>query len=290
VAYVVETIFVEPSELREEEGGRCLLQHREEWIPVVYLHQILGGDPPLPLQRTRDPSVSQARQPIIVIQFGDVRFGVTCTRVVGPRVIVLKQLGPLLSRHPLFAAATISGSAKVQFVLEVGALAQIAVESLHGARRAGSQPGVPAPVRRADEPRVLVVDDSRSIRAALEHILRNAGYAVDVAADGWEAWERLQLRGYDLLLTDLEMPRLHGYELIAKCRKTQALAQMPILVLTSRTAEQNRLVSLEHGADGFLSKPINRRLVLQQLEEVMERAESVILAGVMQARQPTEEG
>lgn len=242
---------------------------------MVYLHQILGGDPPLPLQRKRDPSVSQARQPIVVLHFGDARFGVTCTRVVGPRVIVLKGLGALLSRHTLFAAATISGSSKVQFVLEVGALARIAVTGLHGARAAGA-----APLSRHDEPRILVVDDSRSVRAAMEHILRNAGYAVDLAADGWEAWERLQLRAYDLLLTDLEMPRLHGYELIAKCRKAQALAQMPILVLTSRTSERNRLRTFERGADGFLAKPINRTIVLDQIARLLERAEPVLPAGV----------
>jgi chemotaxis protein histidine kinase CheA/ActR/RegA family two-component response regulator len=274
VAYVTETIFVEPGDLREEEG-RCRLEHRGNWIPVVYLHQILGGDPPLPLQRKHDPSVSQARQPIVVLHFGDAHFGVTCTRVVGPRVIVLKGLGALLSRHTLFAAATISGSSKVQFVLEVGALAQLAVTGLHGARAAGA-----APLSRQDEPRILVVDDSRSVRAAMEHILRNAGYAVDLAADGWEAWERLQLRAYDLLLTDLEMPRLHGYELIAKCRKAQALAQMPILVLTSRTSERNRLRTFERGADGFLGKPINRTIVLEQIEQLLDRAEPVLPVGV----------
>jgi len=96
---------------------------------------------------------------------------------------------------------------------------------------------------------------------------------VDVAADGWEAWERLQLRSYDLLLTDLEMPRFHGYELIAKCRRSPGLQNLPILVLTSRTAEQNRKVAMARGADGFLAKPINRRLVLQQIGYYIQNPE-----------------
>ncbi|MBW2534943.1 MAG: response regulator, partial [Deltaproteobacteria bacterium] len=78
-----------------------------------------------------------------------------------------------------------------------------------------------------------------------------------------------QVRGYDLLLTDLEMPRLHGYELIARIRRTPALAELPILVLTSRTAEQSREQALARGAGGFLPKPINRRLVLEHVRELL---------------------
>jgi chemosensory pili system protein ChpA (sensor histidine kinase/response regulator) len=269
VAYTVETVFAEPSDLRSHVvgGSSCELRHRGEWIPTLHLHRILGGDPPLPLQRTHDPTVSQARQPVIVLQFGDLRFGVTCTRVVGPREIVLKRLGRLLAQIPLFAAATISGSSKVQFVLDISVLARLA--------RSGSkvEPGAVDPDSTHGRARILLVDDSRSVRAALGQILRTAGFAVDTAADGWEAWERLQLRAYALLLTDLEMPRLHGYELIAKCRRTKALETMPILVLTSRTAERNRKVALERGADGFLAKPINRRIVLRQIEDLLQKPE-----------------
>lgn len=268
VAYTVETVFAEPSDLRSnvEGGSYCKLHHRGQWIPTLHLHRILGGDPPLPLQRTQDPTVSQARQPIIVLQFGDLRFGVTCTRVVGPREIVLKRLGRLLARIPLFAAATISGSSKVQFVLDISVLARLASSS-------PTVPIVEDPDSTHGRARFLLVDDSRSVRAALGQILRTAGFSVDMAADGWEAWERLQLRAYDLLLTDLEMPRLHGYELIARCRRTPALEKMPILVLTSRTAERNRKVALERGADGFLAKPINRRIVLRQIEDLLQKPE-----------------
>ena len=121
----------------------------------------------------------------------------------------------------------------------------------------------------AGGPRVLLADDSRSIREAVAQILRGAGYSVDVAADGWEAWERLQLRSYDLLMTDLEMPRLHGYDLIAKCRGATALAGLPIIVLTSRTAERNREAALKRGATDFIAKPINRRVVLEHVRALL---------------------
>jgi chemosensory pili system protein ChpA (sensor histidine kinase/response regulator) len=119
---------------------------------------------------------------------------------------------------------------------------------------------------------VLLADDSRSIREAVAQILRGAGYSVDVAADGWEAWERLQLRSYDLLVTDLEMPRLHGHELIARCRSTPALRGLPIVVLTSRTAERSREAALHKGASGFIAKPINRRVVLEHIRSLLRPA------------------
>jgi chemosensory pili system protein ChpA (sensor histidine kinase/response regulator) len=255
VGYVLETQFVDPqTELRESADGAAEVRARERWIPLVQLHRVLGGDRPRPLQRA---SKGPARQPVITMIYGDIQFGITCRRVVGPREIVLKQLGPILAALPLFSGATVSGSSKVQFVLDVAVLAQFA-----RSRRSGDLS--PA---TGEEVRVLVVDDSRSIRAAVSHILHTRGYTVDVAADGWEAWERLQMRSYDVLITDLEMPRMHGFELIAKCRRTSGFESLPILVLTSRTAAESRELSLKKGATSFLPKPINRRVLLKWVRE-----------------------
>jgi CheY-like chemotaxis protein len=184
---------------------------------------------------------------------------------VGPREIVLKGLGALLNPNPLLAAATVSGSNKVQFVLDVGFLARAVTL---GPRLAGAAAGEPdsAPrARRQTRPRVLLVDDSRSIREAVSHILRSGGYAVDTAADGREAWEKLQLRAYDVLLTDLEMPRLHGLDLIARCRDSAPLGGLPIVVLTSKTSDENRAAAHQRGADAFLTKPVSRRHLLREV-------------------------
>jgi chemotaxis protein histidine kinase CheA len=263
VSRVVETVYADPAELRDDPALGRQVETRAGWLPLLHLHDLLGGDPPLPLQRTRNPSASQARQAVIVVQAGDLRFGVTCTRVIGPREIVLKPLGRLLSGLSLFAGATISGSSKVQFVLDAATLARLAL----------GPPRLPEAGESAVGPaRILLADDSRAVREALAHILRGAGYSVDTSADGWEAWERLQLRAYDLLVTDLEMPRLHGYELLGRCRSTPGLlAAMPILVLTSRTAERNRRTALERGASAFVAKPINRRVLLDQIHSLLGR-------------------
>jgi chemotaxis protein histidine kinase CheA/ActR/RegA family two-component response regulator len=264
VSHVVETVYADPAELREDPAIGHQVLTRRGWLPLLHLHDLLGGDSPLPLQRTRNPAVSQARQAVIVVQVGELCFGATCTRVIGPREIVLKPLGRLLSGLTLFAGATISGSSKVQFVLDAVTLSRLA---LGGAR----SPQLEAATIASEPGRILLADDSRAVREALAHILRGAGYSVDTAADGWEAWERLQLRAYDLLVTDLEMPGLHGYELLDRCRAATGLSAMPILVLTSRTAERNRQLALEHGASSFVAKPINRRVLLDQIKGLIRR-------------------
>jgi chemosensory pili system protein ChpA (sensor histidine kinase/response regulator) len=193
---------------------------------------------------------------------------VTCDKVVGPRQIVVKSLGPLLKPLPLYAGATISGAGKVQLILDLAALAaQLGRDGPLVPRMDLSEP-VPLPERRA---RILVADDSRSVREAVSMILSSAGYRVDAVPDGWEAWEALQDGAYDLLLTDLEMPRLAGYELIAKLRRDVDLRALPVLVISSRGAQPSRARAEVAGAQGFIAKPINRRTIVDRVAEALRR-------------------
>lgn len=262
VAYVVETLVVEPSALVMDDD-RSTLRWRDAEIPVLFLHRFLGGDPPLPLLRANDATLPPARLPLIILQSGQHIFGVTCTRIVGPREIVLKPVGPLLSRFPIFSGATISGSSKVQFILDMATFARIATDQ---------HPSDSLPVRTLCQPRILLVDDSRAVRTAVGNLLRSHGFSVDTAADGWQAWEQLQLLQYQLLLTDLEMPELHGLHLITKCRKSPELSAMPIVVLTSRTSGIKRKQALERGANDVVAKPITRRIIMQQIEPFLRKS------------------
>ena len=122
-----------------------------------------------------------------------------------------------------------------------------------------------------DHPRLLLADDSRAVREVVMHLLRDAGYQVDAVTDGWEAWRLLKKHRYDLLVTDLEMPRLHGYELISRCRAAAEFKTLPIIVLSSRTGSRSRNQALERGADVFVAKPVNRQLVLRQVAQLLGR-------------------
>jgi chemotaxis protein histidine kinase CheA/ActR/RegA family two-component response regulator len=263
-ARVDETIDVTPADVQLGDDER--LRFRGQWLPLVRLGALLGVPPP--------PGASERRAALVMTAVlgpasdgrapSTLRFAATCDRVIGPREIVVRSLGPLLSRLPIYAGATISGAGKVQLILDVTRLAQIADEGMHAAR----------PERALGPPRVLVVDDSRSIREAASLILAQGGFAADVVADGWDAWELLQDRPFDALVTDLEMPRLDGWELIARVRRSAELARLPIVVVSSR-AEQTRLRVLAAGADAVVEKPLRRKPLLEAIDQaVSERATS----------------
>ena len=251
-SHVVETGPVAPADVRSTpEGERMVLRGRT--LPLVRLGALLGEPPP--------PGPS-TRRSAVVLDWEGMRFGMTCDKLVGPREIVVKGLGPLLGALPLFAGATISGAGKVQLILDVATLAQHAGSPVSlGARPTGAVGG----------PRVLLADDSRSLRETAALLLAQGGYRVETVADGWEAWELLQDRRFDILLTDGEMPRLDGYELTAKLRRHPALRAMPVVVMTSRAAEPSRARALAAGADQFLPKPLRRKPLLDAVAEAIAR-------------------
>jgi CheY-like chemotaxis protein len=183
------------------------------------------------------------------VRYAGRNFLITCDKVIGPRTIVVRPPGPLIGLIPIYAGVTASGAGKAQLVLDLGALAEMAY--------ATSTP-ISAPPRRG-QPRVLVVDDSRLAREAGVRLLAAAGYQSVAAEDGWEAWEVLSERRFDAVVTALEMPRLDGYQLIARIRREATLRGLPIIVLSSRTSQAARERALAAGANVFLPKSRHRR-------------------------------
>src|SRR5262249_18044146 len=158
------------------------------------------------------------------------RFAITCDKAIGVREIVVKSMGPLLAPLSLYAGATISGAGKVQLILDAAVLAKMAYPAAEAPAHEDSGAGiVPAP---AEVPRILVADDSRAVREAIVRMLASEGYVVDAAVDGAEAWAMLGEVRYDLLVTDVDMPRLAGPELLAKARERFPLLR--VMVISSR--------------------------------------------------------
>jgi len=243
--HVVETTSVE--------ADATTVAGRHEQLPVVRLEQVLS-DP------TSPPAEPQRRAGVVVTYAGK---GLVCTvdKVVGPREIVVRPLGPLLAPLPLYAGATISGSGKVQLILDPAALVRLAYP--------GSpmidlpSPSAPSPQTLAG--RALVVDDSRAIREALTAMLSREGWIVDVAEDGARAVQMAQQLRYDLVVTDLEMPRLGGFELIGRLRENRTTAATAVVIVTSRASPENRRRARDLGVRALVAKPITRRKLLEAL-------------------------
>ncbi|MFH2009928.1 MAG: Hpt domain-containing protein [bacterium] len=251
VRWVVETRSVRTSDVVRHRG-RDAIPHRDQIIPMLRLADVLGTD----------EQILGKFIPTIILRHLDYDFALAVDKLIGPREIVLRKLGPLLEPLDIYSAATISGAGKVQLVLDVPMLQEWA--SAWRTLPRAAQRFLPDAPRR-----ILVCDDSRSIREVVSRILQAEGYGVELAHDGWDAWERMAGRPVDLLLTDLEMPRMDGYALIEKVRKAPDYERLPILVLSSRTGEENQRRAKRAGADGFLYKPVNRRVIIARIQELL---------------------
>lgn len=220
-----------------------------------------GSIPLLRLQPLFGVEIPPGRRGIALsMRYGSRRFAITCDRVIGPRTIVVRPVGPLLDGLSLYGGVTISGAGKAQLVLDLATLAELAHTPV---KPAG------APLRRG-HPRVLVVDDSRLSREAAARMLASSGYHPITAEDGWEAWEMLGERRFDAVVTDLEMPRIDGFELIARIRREPTLRGLPVVVLSSRTSRASRERALAAGANAVLPKGPSKRGLSEALAALVE--------------------
>jgi chemotaxis protein histidine kinase CheA len=241
--HVLETMEVEV-EPGAEGGLPAQLRVQSASVPLVPLHAALGAAPP-----------AAGRVPAVIIDYASRRLALTCDKIVGPREIVVKSLGPLLSPLPLYAGGTISASGKVQLILDPAALVRMAYPDAAAPRAA----------RISSAGRVLVADDSRAVREAMALLLERAGYQVDSAASGLAAWRMLGRAHYDALVTDLEMPEMGGVELIERLRADPVLAPLPVVVVSSRVTEAARARALALGAVDVLDKPVSTEALLAAL-------------------------
>jgi len=237
--HVVDTVLVD--------AGATTAPFRHEQLPVVRLEQLLGhgGGPD--------------RRPGVVVSFAGKSLVCTVDKIVGPREIIIKPLGPLLAPLTLYAGATISGSGKVQLILDP---AQLVHRAYPDAPMAITDP-VTSPTVLAG--RALVVDDSRAIREAMTSMLGREGWIVDVAEDGARALQMTKQLRYDLVVTDLEMPELGGFDLIARLRKDDRFKTTPVVIITSRANPEHRRRARDLGVRALVAKPITRRKLLEAL-------------------------
>jgi chemosensory pili system protein ChpA (sensor histidine kinase/response regulator) len=210
--------------------------------------------------------------PILVLQVGGQRLVVQVDEVLTQEEVVVKSLGALLRGHPMFAGVTFRGTGQAVLILDVpsmvdralgrDAVVRAAVSPARGApaQVAFAPPAELAPPVDPSRPlHVLFVDDSVSVRKVAERALKELGVQVTLATDGVDALDKLRNGRFDLVFTDLEMPRMHGYELIRELRFLPAYRAMPVVVVTSRSGKKHRDEAHALGASEYLTKPFTSR-------------------------------
>ena len=219
------------------------------------------------LQASRQSSEVQAKATqVVIFRSAAQRIALHVDEVLGNREVVVKNLGPQLSRLPGLAGMSVLASGAVVLIYNPVALAAVygpqargwSVDRLEVPAGGETADAVKAPVLMAAAPQVpliLVVDDSITVRRVTQRLLQREGYRVVMAADGLQALERLQDERPAVVLSDIEMPRMDGFDLARNIRADARLAGLPIVMITSRIAEKHREHAMSLGVDHYLGKP-----------------------------------
>ncbi|QSQ46685.1 Hpt domain-containing protein [Xanthomonas translucens pv. translucens] len=205
----------------------------------------------------------QMQVPLLLVRAGDLRAAVAIDQVLGNREIVVKPVGLQIASVPGIYGATITGDGRVVVILDVAPLV----------RRYLAQPARPvveaAPTEQRRVPLVMVVDDSLTMRKVTSRVLERHNFDVIVARDGIEALERLDERVPDLMLLDIEMPRMDGYELATAMRADPRYRAVPIVMITSRSGEKHRQRAFEIGVQRYLGKPYQELDLMRNVYDLL---------------------
>ena len=205
--------------------------------------------------------------PVAVFRSAGQRLAVHIDEVLGNREVVVKNLGPQLARMPGLAGMSVLASGAVVLIYNpvalgtvygerVRAMAQAATaEAAQATEEGGALAAPPLPVAAARLPLVMVVDDSITVRRVTQRLLKREGYRVVLASDGLDALEKLQDELPLVVLSDIEMPRMDGFDLARNIRGDKRLHSLPIIMITSRIAEKHREHARQLGVDHYLGKP-----------------------------------
>ncbi|HVF73919.1 MAG TPA: hybrid sensor histidine kinase/response regulator [Acidimicrobiales bacterium] len=243
----------EHAPLRHAEG-RLSVQVGSQAVPVSDLGAVLGADEP-------------AEGPVVVVSGVTRRHAFRVDRLVGQRDVVVKGLGRLLPRLDVLAGASVEPDGSILVVLDAPGLIDRARSRRE--RPSTSGPALSTPRRGT----ILVVDDAMTVRELQRSILERAGYAVRTADDGVSALARLAEEPADLVMTDVEMPRMDGFALTEAIRAQPSTATIPVLILTSRAGDEDRQRGLEAGADGYIVKSaFDESGLLAAVERLLGRA------------------
>ncbi len=238
----------------------------------------LGGDQ-LPfywsgalLQASQRSTEPQGRTlPVVVFRSAAQRIAVHVDEVLGNQEVVVKNLGPQLARLPGLAGMTVLASGAVVLIYNPVALTAVYGDQARALSADHAQPDMleqagrpaePAAPAAPQIPLILVVDDSITVRRVTQRLLQREGYRVAMAADGLQALERLAEEKPTVVLSDIEMPRMDGFDLARNIRGDARLKDLPIIMITSRIAEKHREHAKELGVDHYLGKPYSEEELL----------------------------
>jgi chemosensory pili system protein ChpA (sensor histidine kinase/response regulator) len=262
--YAIPSTMVElVRQVKTAELKALYVERKVEWqgniYPLHYLPTLLGDE-----ERALE---SQPHNHLLLLRSGNQRIALHVDELLGNREAVVKNIGPQLARLPGIAGATVLGDGAVVLILNPVQLTQRI-----GAVARKIQKAEPVVLRA--QPLVMVVDDSLTVRKITSRMLMRAGYQVVTAKDGVDALEQLAEITPAVMLLDIEMPRMDGFELTKLLRRDEKTKNLPIIMITSRTAEKHHDFAMQLGVNAYLGKPFQEDELLQQIAEFISVPEA----------------
>jgi chemosensory pili system protein ChpA (sensor histidine kinase/response regulator) len=232
-------------------------------------YEFAGEEYPLlelePLLDAQSPPLDSDNISLLMIRAGDHQAAFRVSGLQGHQEVVIKPVGPQVSSIPGILGGTIAADGQVMIILDMGPLIR------RGLERAEQVVEVEeAPSKSTRQPLVMVVDDSITMRKVTSRVLDNHSIEVMTAQDGIDAIEQLHSRVPDLMLLDIEMPRMDGYELLDHVRADSRLRHVPVIMITSRAGQKHRKKARSAGANAYLTKPYQETELVEQVGTILD--------------------
>jgi chemotaxis protein histidine kinase CheA/CheY-like chemotaxis protein len=263
---ITQILYSQVGEIKTISNEQVLVIDNDIY-PVVKLEDLLHIEDRRKKEHRRHGAV-------LLVQNENKITAVLVSAITDSREVVIKGLGHYMKKIHGFVGATILGDGSVTPVLDIPELLRAPVQhtdiKTYGVASEIIEPG-------ARLPRILVVDDSLSQRRALEQILTDAGFRVHAARDGMEAAEWLVHSRPEVVITDLEMPRMNGIELTSHIRTHANLKDLPVIMITSRSTQKHRQLAEEAGIDYYLVKPVQDDDLLTRIQTLIDKQHNILV-------------
>lgn len=265
-----------PSDIKVNTEGKPCIPWNDTLLPFQPLGELLSYNRHLSRGTVYGGKQEDDTVPIIVLRSAGNLLAVQVDQVIGEQEIVIKQIEGPIPKPAGIAGATVLGDGSIMPIADVLELIEIAQGRMRTDNNSNLWKKTAIPIETETkavktEPTVLIVDDSITVRELLSLSFSKAGYRVEQARDGQEAWEKLRSGlPCDILFCDIEMPRMNGLELLSHLQKDERLSAIPVALLTSRGAERHRKVAAKLGASGYFTKPYTEKDLLDATARMLK--------------------
>lgn len=254
--FIVDKVMIVAKDAVEELAGKPVIFYKQEPVPLCGLAQVLG--------LTHLPDTRQERYSVVLISNERSKIALAVDEILGERELIIRPFNYPLIKVRNVASIAMLGNGEMGLVLNEVNLIDSALKTQYALNHQEDQ------AAKVERPRILVVEDTATTRTLEQRILETQGYRVHTVNDGARAWESVQNNPYDLVITDIEMPMMNGFDLVERIKKNPQTKNIPVVIVTSLNTKENKHRGIKVGADAYVTKDLfSTELFLKIIEQLL---------------------